>query len=197
MLANPLPPDASEPKLIANDLHLAVESASFSISARFGAQTSLSLGLNAAYLVMVKHVETPVKVNAWVDRRIAPLVEALNDFPDIWTTSSCEGNGNSAHVHFAYRGPSNRFANFMREFSAQLRDRVPTDHEYKLSLEWVAGGTEPLGTLTARREVLESLAEAIRRIAVSFGHKNPYRRGTRGTRPRNSITNRRRRASRP
>ena len=39
------------------------------------------------------HTEKLVKVNAWVDERIAPVVEALNAFPMVETFSSCQGDG--------------------------------------------------------------------------------------------------------
>ena len=36
------------------------------------------------------HVQVPVRVNAWADQGIAPLVKALNRFPSIITDCSCE-----------------------------------------------------------------------------------------------------------
>jgi len=33
---------------------------------------------------MGKHREIPVRVNAWVNEGIAPLVEALSEFENVW-----------------------------------------------------------------------------------------------------------------
>ena len=37
------------------------------------------------------HTEIPVKVTAWIDEGVAPLVEALNEFPQVVTLDSCQG----------------------------------------------------------------------------------------------------------
>lgn len=141
------------------------------------------------------HPEVPIKVNAWVDAGIASLVEALNQFESLWTTSSCEGQNAFAHVHFAYNGPSTRFSDFMERLSTELGERLPTDNNYRLTLEWAAGGKKPLGTITAPREVVPSLSKAIRQIAASSVQKSPSQRGTHGTRLRNLIVRRYRRRS--
>lgn len=52
----------------------------------------------------VPHTQVPVKVNAWVDEGIAPLVEALCEHPDVVTYSSCEGHdGETADIYFGHR----------------------------------------------------------------------------------------------
>jgi hypothetical protein len=49
----------------------------------------------------VSHAQISIKVNAKVDRGVAPLVEALSEFPDVVTLSSCEGSdGQQAFVAF-------------------------------------------------------------------------------------------------
>lgn len=55
---------------------------------------------------MADHEEIFVKVNAPVDRGIAPLVEALSAIPDLETLESCQGDPDShkmAYVFFRYR----------------------------------------------------------------------------------------------
>ena len=138
------------------------------------------------------HVQVPVKVNAWADSEIAPLVEALNGFKNLWTTSSCQGNGERAYVHFAFRGSSNRFAGFIEKLSSELRFRVPAASQYRLALEWVAGGEKPLGALTAHRELVQTLSEAIRNIAAKSPRKIPVPRDIRGTGLHNSKGHRNR-----
>ena len=131
------------------------------------------------------HVQVPVKINAWADSGIAPLVEALNEFPDLWTTSSCQGHADVAYVYFAFRGTAKHFAAFVGQFSCALGKRIHGDKEYRLTLEWTAGGEMPLGAIVARREVVPLLVTAIRQIAVNFVHKSPYRRGIHGRGLRN------------
>lgn len=46
------------------------------------------------------HEQVWVKVNAQVDKGIAPLIEALSELPQVRTIESCEGNGGSAWVAF-------------------------------------------------------------------------------------------------
>ena len=49
------------------------------------------------------HNQTWVKVNAQVDEGVAELVEALNMFPELWTTKSSQGDSQSpAWVYFSY-----------------------------------------------------------------------------------------------
>jgi len=58
------------------------------------------------------HKTVRVKVNAWVDEDVAPLVLALNEFPNVWTLDSCQGeNGKHAYVYFDCQdGPSGTIA---------------------------------------------------------------------------------------
>jgi hypothetical protein len=49
---------------------------------------------------MTVHEQTWVKVNAPVDKGIAPLIEALSQFPSVRTLDSCEGTTETAWVCF-------------------------------------------------------------------------------------------------
>jgi hypothetical protein len=49
---------------------------------------------------MTTHKQTWVKVNAPVDKGIAPLIEALSRFPDVRTLDSCEGTKETGWVCF-------------------------------------------------------------------------------------------------
>lgn len=138
------------------------------------------------------HSVVAVKVNAWVDRGIAPLVVALNDLGGLWTVSSCEGQSGPARVHFAYVGSASEFAVLMEKLSVALGTRLGAGGDFRLALEWTAGGERPLGALVARREVVLPLAKAIQHFAASFGRRSRLRRGNRGTRPRNSTGHRHR-----
>lgn len=134
-----------------------------------------------------RHIEVPVKVNAWVDSAVAPLVEALNEFQNIWTTSSCEGHNGFAHVTFAYRGEVEEFSALIKNLSVRLRRKVQTDRAYRILLEWVAGGERPLGTLLVHRDDIQTLAAVIRRTAIDCDRKNLSPRGNQSTKPRNST----------
>lgn len=51
------------------------------------------------------HIETPVKVNAFVDEGIAKLIDALSEVPKLVTLESCQGgNGSDAYVIFRLGG---------------------------------------------------------------------------------------------
>ena len=134
-----------------------------------------------------QHIEVPVKVTAWVDQGIVSLVEALNRFPDVWTVSSCQGHHGIAHVTFAFRGSGDRFAHFVGNLARRLRNRVAADNEYRISLEWMGSGDYPLCTLWVHSDFFRPVESALRGITTNGARKSPWKRGTRGTRPRNSI----------
>jgi hypothetical protein len=133
---------------------------------------------------MTEHIEVPIKTAAWADSQIAPLVEALNELPNIWTTNGGEGYGESGHVYFAYRGSLDQFTHFVRDISVGLSKLLP-DGRYRIKIEWVAGGEMPRGALIAHREVILPLSKAIRKLAFSHVRKNPGSHGNRGTRLHN------------
>lgn len=94
------------------------------------------------------HTEVPVKVTAWVDEGIVPLVLALNELDDVMTLDSCEGDdGQKAHVFFAYRGDARAAALFAARLAAKL---APHDDaaDYLLTAEWRPGRCEPVFRLT-------------------------------------------------
>jgi len=131
--------------------------------------------------VLRNHIEVPVKVNAWVDKGVMPLVSALNEFKEVWTTDSCEGKGDFAYVHFAYCGSAQEFFKFVQKLSTKLGSKIVSDNEYRFTLEWVAGSERPLGTLVAHRGIVASLSNAIRQLAFSCDHRNQSQHGTDGT----------------
>jgi hypothetical protein len=52
----------------------------------------------------VSHPEVPIKVTAWVDEGVAPLVAALNSLDGVMTLDSCQGDSEKgAYVLFRYR----------------------------------------------------------------------------------------------
>ena len=113
------------------------------------------------------HEQTMVKVNAQVDRGIAPLVEALNRFPEVQTVSSCEGgDGREAYVAFAVGDNWQTIGEFIERLSMALgEDESLSDTTFSLSIEWYAGGGTPTGYLRAPRQHIHVLAESIRSVA--------------------------------
>lgn len=106
------------------------------------------------------HAEVPVKVNAWVDEGVEPLVIALNDYACVFTADSCEGdNERGAYVLFSYRGNRRMAARFATDLGAALAGLAP---EFLLQAEWRPGSEgEPLLALTCPRDHVHRLAEAL------------------------------------
>jgi hypothetical protein len=115
------------------------------------------------------HHEVPVKVTAWVDEGIAPLVLALNELPDVQTLDSCQGGDQrAAHVFFAHRGDAKTAAAFVADLAAAL---APHDDEadYTLTAEWRPGADQPVFRLACPATQADELAAALSSASVS-GH---------------------------
>ena len=120
-----------------------------------GTHNSYVAGSSPASAIKMPHEEIPIKVTAWVDRGIAPLVEALNKFPDIITVDSCEGRDSQpAHVYFTSRKGREWLANFLCQLSAKLTG-------CSLRLEWIAGSSEPMAGIFCSRESIDCLSNAL------------------------------------
>lgn len=106
------------------------------------------------------HPEIPVKVTAWVDEGVAPLVAALNGFERIVTLDSCQGDETRGpYVLFAYRGDAQEAASFAADLGGKLAAVAP---EFLLQAEWRPGGEgEPLLALTCPPNHVGQLAEAL------------------------------------
>lgn len=110
---------------------------------------------------MRPHQESPVKVTAWVDEGVAPLVIALNEFDDVMTLDSCQGNGCApAYVMFCYRQDASAAAASVAALAALLSGGTP-DLEYALSAEWRPGAEEPLLRLSCPPSAVDRVAELL------------------------------------
>lgn len=111
---------------------------------------------------MTDHKEIPVKVNAWVDEGIAPLVEALSRYENVWTLASCEDDQSEArrgaYVMFAYEGDG------AAQFADDLASRV---HQTAvLEVEWQLGEDQPpVLTLSCPPSQVREVARALRSAA--------------------------------
>lgn len=122
---------------------------------------------------MVRHEEVVVKVNAMADRGVAPLVEALSEWPEVVTLGSCEGGevcgrdyfGGSAHVCFVVGDGDGwqPLVAFVRRLSEALGRTGVADHApFYLAVEWYNGGEQPTGCVRVRTEHVEQLARHVR-----------------------------------
>lgn len=107
---------------------------------------------------MTAHTEIPVKVNAWVDEGIAPLVEALSEFEKVWTLASCENDQSEArrgaYVMFAYEGEG--AASFADSLASKIREAGI------LEVEWRLGEDQPpVLTLSCAPDRVRPLAQAL------------------------------------
>ena len=118
------------------------------------------------------NVHAPVKVNAWADEGIAPLVEVLNLFPAVETLDSCEGrDGKDAYVYFRCGGNSfearpKETCDFVIWLSSVLRSHPNPCSDYRLRLEWTAS-EEPMAEIITQRDNIGSLVRKISLVATS------------------------------
>jgi hypothetical protein len=113
------------------------------------------------------HHEVPVKVTAWVDEGVAPLVLALNELADVQTLDSCQGSDQQpAHVFFAHHGGAHEAVVFAADLAAVL---APHDDvaDYALIAEWRPGTDQPVFRLVCPATQAGKLAEVLSSASVS------------------------------
>jgi len=116
---------------------------------------------------MTTHAEIPVKVNAWVDEGIAPLVEALNEFERVWTAASCENDASpsltpyAAYVMFSYQGSGAEATLFGAKLVEALGESIP----FCLETDWRAENDGPVLTISCPPDQVSDLAAALRKVA--------------------------------
>ncbi len=105
------------------------------------------------------HIEIPIKVNAYVDRGIAPLVEALNTYENAITLSACECDLDDgfAYVYFTVNGGSRELI----AFAGCLSRMIARDRKAILSVEWSYGGDVPMARLRCSPDEVLNLARDI------------------------------------
>ena len=118
------------------------------------------------------HEQVMVKVNAPVDRGVAPLVAALNRLEDIVTVESCEGDEQrQAYVSFHAGDSWRSLADLVHDLSVSLgSDTRLSDLFYSISIEWCAGGENPLAYLRVPRQHVSTLAEVVTSVAETGLH---------------------------
>lgn len=130
------------------------------------------------------HAEITAKVNALVDKGIAPLVEALSRFDRILTASSCQGGGGRpAYVWFHVVGNESEAPKFVWRLAQEIGRHCQGGPQYCLQLEWCSGNESPLAKIESPPEAISRLAEVVGSIANDDRMK-PYLYGTGHKEPR-------------
>lgn len=112
---------------------------------------------------MRAHKEMPVKVNAFVDEGVVPLVVALNSISGVVTLDSCERDAitGEASVYFQYGTRWQNLANLVEALSRALRS-LNLCCGFSVSLEWFGSNDRPRAHLSVRPEHVADVAAAIR-----------------------------------
>lgn len=119
----------------------------------------------AAQYNVCMHREIPVKVNALVDKGIAPLVEVLSRMDRVLTLDSCQGGRDSqSYVYFGYRGPQKRELEFFYRLAKAIAQQPHREPFFTLKLEWRSGNERPLAKLQCSPEVVPRLAKILRSV---------------------------------
>ena len=114
----------------------------------------------------MQHEEIPIKVNAWIDRGIVPLVAALNDLDGVMTLSSCEGSEDKqAHVYLCYYDSAEKTVALTYRLAVALHTHVGERVEYTLSVEWRNGNDQPMIILNLSPGGIPLVAEAVKKMA--------------------------------
>ena len=112
------------------------------------------------------HTETRIKVNAWVDSGIAPLVVALNEFDQVETVDSCEGYDDQPYVYFRCRN-AKETCDFVYWLWGSLGTHLDSSSDYRLSLEWM-GTEEPMARIITTRTYLDCLLTGLSAVRASL-----------------------------
>lgn len=135
----------------------------------------------------MSHVEVPIKVTAWVDEGVAPLVRALNEYPGVVTVDSCQCDSRDGKARVDFTTHDDGLGALVEHMAADLA--TMKDCPAVLSLGWWYGGEDPIACLrcppTEAGRVAEHLTES-----VSGARMTPCPRDTSCTALHSSTTRR-------
>jgi hypothetical protein len=123
-----------------------------------------------------KHKQVCVKVNAYVDEKIAPIVEAMSNLPNIVTKYSCEdwydrGNTNHeitiAYISFRFRDEYSNWQELGR-ICDMLSKGLAGGCRPEFFVRWNEG--MPVGVLEFNVEDTNRLALAMHEFLCGTGH---------------------------
>ena len=120
----------------------------------------------------MEHQTIDIKVNACVDKKVAPLVIALNRIKGIFTVDSCQGYSNKpAYVYFKYGSSPKDLAVFCSILAKQLSTSVKGSNKYSLRVEWNFDFSANMAVLMTSPKNIHKLVKAIQSMTFSH-HKN-------------------------
>jgi len=104
------------------------------------------------------HKQVPVKVTAYVDEGIGPLVEVLNKFDGVQTTQSCQGDERQRAFVWMDYGDTEandpdlplviEMAVFTHRLAQVIREsNIPDNHNINVSIHWWGAQSWPCITL--------------------------------------------------
>ncbi len=104
-----------------------------------------------------------VKVNVFVDKGVAPLVEAMSTHPRIVTTHSCEtGTTNfGPEVSFVHQDGMQALFDTLQVLSSRLKTEIFSG--WKLTLKWNPATSVPSATIAVNPEELARVIQVISR----------------------------------
>jgi hypothetical protein len=102
--------------------------------------------------------EVPVKVTAWVDAGIAPLVVALNTYEQVVTIDSCEGHDDKSGPYVLFHCEGEDPAKFANDLGRALSNQRV---DFLLRAEWRPEYEEPLLELACPSGSVADLAAAV------------------------------------
>lgn len=134
----------------------------------------MSSRITSDHYFMTTHAEIPVKVNALVDRGVAPLVAAISEFPGLLTLDSCEGEADgTAYCYVSHQGPVTEFVRVLGDIAAYARQKLGgCCDEYKITLEWLPGDEAPMAKIASQQAYIDLLADALTELAAKTVRMN-------------------------
>lgn len=124
------------------------------------------------------HEQILVKVNANVDKKIAPVIKALSSIDGLMTLSSCQAlYPQEASILFEYMpNPAEPdltnwkvMGDLCFKISSAIRIVAP-DSGCFVSLEWRGNNDQPFGKLSFDPEQTNDITSAVRSLSVPIRH---------------------------
>lgn len=120
------------------------------------------------------HREVAIKVTAWVDEGVAPLVQAINEFLHVRTTQSCEG---PAVVTFTYGEDADLSYEAVAGFALWLANEFAERREEAVAVTLVCKSLFRFFIcLQVEPDAVKRVAAELRAMAYRFANDTPRRR---------------------
>ena len=111
------------------------------------------------------HKQVPVRVTAFVDEGIAPIIQILNDIDGICTFSSCEGikGKECAHVYFDFGQYLPNHSLRLAKLATKLAKILSANGLYDVDvlLEWTGDKDNPFIAIEFESQYIKQIAKAL------------------------------------